>query len=547
MASPDEQLLHEGRLALDAGDWLRARSLFALAFQAQAGPEAVYGLARAVEWDGDFDSAVRLYEQAFVMYRRRGEVRLPALIAARELSFLYGAVYGNSAAADGWLARALSLTVEAGVSVETGWVQLAECLITHDPARMREYAASARDVGRRLADPDLELCARSYEGLSLVLAGRITAGMQLVDEAAAGAMGGEVRDYQAAGEIYCKMLLCSELTLDVQRAQEWMDVAEKFHRRVHAAWVPAICSTHYGGILTAAGRWSEAEARLTSAIRGYDNSFRALRAAAVARLADLRLRQGQLEEAAALLRDCESDSAAVAPLARLALANGEPDAAAGILRRHLRAVAGSVLLAPEIALLAEVELAAGHLDNAAALGVSLQTMASTVGSVQYAALAEYSVGIVAWTAGDAAARQHLEAAVELFKAASLPLEQARARLALARTLGSAKPELAVSEVHTAIKEFQRLGAGYDADAAAQLLRRLGHSSRNAARRGGGPLTARESEVLQLIGEGYSNARIAARLFISKRTVEHHVGRILATLGLQSRAEIQAYANGKFSQ
>lgn len=546
MASSDEQLLHEGRLALDTGDWLRARSLFARAFQTGAGPEAVHGLARAVEWDGDFDSAVRLYEKAFVMYRRQGEVRLPALIAARELSFLYGAVYGNSAAADGWLARALSLTVEAGGCVETGWVQLAECLSTHDPARMREYAASARDLGRRLADPDLELCARSYEGLSLVLSGRVTEGMRLVDEAAAGAIGGEVRDYQAAGEIYCKMLLCSELTLDVQRAQQWMEVAEGFHRRVHAVWVPAVCSTHYGGILMAAGRWSEAEDRLTSAVKGYDSSFRALRSAALARLADLRLRQGRLEEAATLLRDCESDSAALRPRARLSLANGEPDVAAGILRRYLEAGAGSVLLAPEVSLLVEAELAAGRFDDAAALGVILQTMASTVGTAQYTALAEYSVGIVAWTAGDAAARPHLEAAVELFRAAALPLEQARARLALARALGSAEPELAVSEVHTAMKEFQRLGAGYDVDAAAQLLRRFGYSFRNAARLGG-PLTARESEVLQLIGEGYSNTRIAARLFISKRTVEHHVGCILATLGLHSRAEIQAYANGKLIQ
>ncbi|WP_258803809.1 LuxR C-terminal-related transcriptional regulator [Pseudarthrobacter sp. NS4] len=543
MASADEHLLHEGRLALDAGDWLRARSLFTLALQTQAGPEAVHGLARSVEWDGDFDAAVRLYEKAFVMYRRQGQVRLPALIAARELSFLYGAVYGNSAVADGWLTRAVSLLVEAGPCVETGWVQLAECLVTHDPARMRENAAAARGLGRRLADPDLELCACSYEGLSLVLDGRVAEGMRLVDEAAAGAMSGEVRDYQAAGEIYCKMLLCSELTLDVQRAEQWMEVAEGFHHRVHAAWVPAICSMHYGGILTAAGRWSEAGDRLTSAIKGYDSSFRALRSAAVARLADLRLRQGRLDEAADLLKDCQGDSAAVRPLARLSLVNNEPDIAAGILRRYLAVSTASLLLAPEIALLAEVELAAGRVNNAAALGVRLRAIVPAVASAQYAAMGEYTAGIVTWTAGDAAARPHLDAAVELYGEAGLPLEEARARLALAKALSPAEPELAVLEARTAMKEFQRLGAKYDVDAAVQQLRRLGHPSRNAVRLGG-PLTARESEVLQLIGEGYSNGRIAGRLFISKRTVEHHVSCILAKLGLQSRAEAQAYVSRK---
>ncbi|MDR6415788.1 LuxR C-terminal-related transcriptional regulator [Pseudarthrobacter sulfonivorans] len=545
MASAEE-LLHEGRLAFDAGDRLRARSLLTLAFEAHAGPEAAYALARAVEWDGDFNSAIRLYETAFVMYRRQGQVRLPALIASRELSFLYAAVYANTAAADGWLARALSLVAEAGGCVETGWVHLAECLITHDPARMHEHAAAARELGLRLSDPDLELCARSYEGLSLVLGGRITDGMRLVDEAAAGAMAGEVQDYQAEGEIYCKMLLCSELTLDVQRAQQWMEVAEDFHNRSRAAWVPAICGTHYGGILTAAGRWAEAEDRLISAINGYNGSFRALRSAAVARLGDLRLRQGRMEEAAALLRDLPGDIAAVRPRARLSLINGEPDVASGILRRHLAVMTGSVLLAPEMALLAEVELAAGRPNEAATLSRRLQGMASTVGLAQYAALAEYTVGIVAWTAGDAAARPRLEAAVELYGAAALPLEQARARLALARALAPGEPELAVSEVQEAMKEFQRLGAAYDVDAAAQQLRRFGHSSRNVVRLGG-PLTARESEVLQLVGEGYSNARIAARLFISKRTVEHHVGCILAALGLESRAEAQAYANGRFNK
>ena len=173
-------------------------------------------------------------------------------------------------------------------------------------------------------------------------------------------------------------------------------------------------------------------------------------------------------------------------------------------------------------------------------------MATSVGTAQFAALAEYAAGIVAWAAGDPAAQSHLETAVECYGAAVLPLEQARTRLALARVLASAEPELAVSELQAARKEFQRLGAAHDVDAAAQQLRRFGYSSRNTVRPAG-PLTARESEVLELIAEGYSNTRIAARLFISKRTVEHHVSSILAALGLRSRAEVQAYANGRLNK
>lgn len=58
-------------------------------------------------------------------------------------------------------------------------------------------------------------------------------------------------------------------------------------------------------------------------------------------------------------------------------------------------------------------------------------------------------------------------------------------------------------------------------------------------RGDGPLTAREQHVLDLLTEGLANPAIAARLHLSRRTVEHHVSNILAKLGVSTRAEAVA--------
>lgn len=60
-------------------------------------------------------------------------------------------------------------------------------------------------------------------------------------------------------------------------------------------------------------------------------------------------------------------------------------------------------------------------------------------------------------------------------------------------------------------------------------------------RSGLPLTEREGQVLQLLAEGHTNSEVASRLYLSLRTVEAHRGALRAKLGLESRAELTAYA------
>jgi DNA-binding NarL/FixJ family response regulator len=101
--------------------------------------------------------------------------------------------------------------------------------------------------------------------------------------------------------------------------------------------------------------------------------------------------------------------------------------------------------------------------------------------------------------------------------------------------------VAAREAGIALAAFEDLGASRDADAAAALLRHLGVRASRSGPRNIGRLTKREQEVLGLLGEGFSNPEIAERLFVSRRTVEHHVERVLAKLGVRGRAEAAAVA------
>jgi DNA-binding CsgD family transcriptional regulator/tetratricopeptide (TPR) repeat protein len=129
-----------------------------------------------------------------------------------------------------------------------------------------------------------------------------------------------------------------------------------------------------------------------------------------------------------------------------------------------------------------------------------------------------------------------EQAARLWTALGCPYEAALAR-------HDSGDETALRQ---ALKMFHELGATAAAQVTRQKMRRLGIRSipagpRTTTRADPLGLTRREREVLDLICAGHTNAEIAAKLFISTKTVDHHVSAVLAKLDAPTRAVAASHA------
>jgi DNA-binding NarL/FixJ family response regulator len=137
--------------------------------------------------------------------------------------------------------------------------------------------------------------------------------------------------------------------------------------------------------------------------------------------------------------------------------------------------------------------------------------------------------------GGSRCRTHAHAA-KLWRGRGCPYEAALA-------LAAAEDESALRE---ALDELQRLGAESAAAIVARRLRERGarglpRGPRQTTKENPAGLTAREVEVLELVAEGLRNADIAERLFLSEKTVGHHVSSILRKLDVRARGQAAAEA------
>ncbi|MFF4126660.1 AAA family ATPase [Microbispora rosea] len=140
----------------------------------------------------------------------------------------------------------------------------------------------------------------------------------------------------------------------------------------------------------------------------------------------------------------------------------------------------------------------------------------------------------------AEAAERFAEALELHRQGACAFETARTRLLYGGILRrSRRPGAAREHLHGALETFERYGARLWSEHARAELRAAGESVRPSGSRSeaGRLLTAQQFQIATLVAEGATNREVAARLFISPRTVEHHLRNIFARLGVRSRVEL----------
>lgn len=536
--------------ALGRGDVTAAKAQAVAAVKAGEGPAARELLAGLLLFDDDIDRARREFELSFREWRDAGEHKAAALVAAT-LADLHTSWLGNRRVGQGWAARGLRLLEQHGRCVERGYVELAVLACESPDIRSLETAAKAAlDLALEFGDSDLEVRALADSGYALVVQGRTGEGFARLDEAMAALSAGEVRNPAVAAMSFCALLGACERTGDAVRGEEWTrvvarGVTEPLGNRPRALHMH--CRLVLGSVLCTTGRWGEGEAALLDALGPSGSAVYTHRAEAAVRLAALRLLQGRIDEARELVRPCQERPGACEVLARIHLAAGEFDQAAAVARQALDAAGADVLRSASMtSLLVEISLASDDVTTAAAYAKHLTQFGDESDSIVLQAEALLAEARVAGATIDPErATVLLQRGLGLLQPDERPLLRATIALELAHVLVEVGEQGdALGHAQRAVAIFDRLGATPLGDRARALLRSLGVTGRRASASTAAQLAVlsnREHQVLDLLREGLTNAEIGERLYISAKTAEHHVSRVLRKLGVRSRAEAAAIA------
>lgn len=300
------------------------------------------------------------------------------------------------------------------------------------------------------------------------------------------------------------------------------------------------------------GAWEGLEQRLLKAIDALED-WHSARNLVEALLGLLRLAQGDLRFASDVLRpflnryevDIRMLSWVAAGSARIELADQRADAAVDAIAGVLSAIreSGGWIWAADLLQVAVEALIADERQDEAR-DVIDQLAAGLPGREAPAANAALATcrGLLAEAEGKPQrAALAFERADEAWQALPRPYEAARARSRAGQCLLSSDETQAYRLLSDALQTFEQLGAGWYAEHVRHVLRLHGllPTHRRGRRSYGVQLSPREAQVAKLAAEGLSNREIARTLFVSVKTIEHHLSSASRKLGVRSRTELSS--------
>ncbi|GAC1657129.1 MAG: hypothetical protein NVS9B1_14180 [Candidatus Dormibacteraceae bacterium] len=529
MPVPPSDRLQTARDALSRKAWKDALDVLAqLDIEGGLDPAGLEHLAEAADWCGRLDVCIAALERAYGGHLAGGDRRRAAAAAvwlSREYSYKAARAIGA-----GWLARAERLLEQEGDCAERSAFELRLSRDLMERGMLEPALVSARccqATARRYGDRQTELLGLHQEGQLLVRRGEMSAGMRLIDEASAAALGGELSLFWTATVFCWTISICRDLA-DYERAGQLTEATAHWCQRNSVTGFPGICRVHRAELLRLRGALRQAEDEALAAADDLVDHALSWSGAALREVGDIRVRTGNLVGAEEAYRQAAELGVDPEPgRSLLELARNRPDSAASSLLRALAGEADRTRRAQLLAAQVEVAYALGDISTLGSAADELEAIAGIYGQPALLAAAALASGARRLVQGEPIpAIDDLRRAVELWTEIEAPFEAARARHLLAQALRLSGDQVAADfEARVAADVLERLGAWLP-----------GPPERLARTR----LTDRELQVAGLVASGLSNKEIAQRLTIKLRTAEYHVEQIRNKLGFDSRVQIATW-------
>ncbi|KRC61789.1 LuxR family transcriptional regulator [Agromyces sp. Root81] len=536
MMSPD--VLERGLEAFAQQRWREAFDALAAAdAETELAADQISRLATAAILIGDdsgTDTATRAHEAFLRAGDDAGAARAAVWIGMHLMD------QQERARAGGWFARAQRIVDAGGDAESVGGLllipQALRALYGGDPSGALEMFSQALAIGERFGDHDAIALGRLGLGQTKVSIGDTEAGFALFDEVMVAVTAGELSPVPS-GIAYCAVIGTCQIAFDISRAREWTVALDRWcSSQPDMVAFSGQCQAHRASLYRLHGAWQDALEAATAAMAHARRGDRNASYGAWYEQGEIQRLRGDLDAAEESYRRASETGYPPEPgRALLRLARGRSRSAQSLLREAM-ASADPINRRRMLPAMVEIELALHDVTSARQTVDELIATTPSAPKPMLRAVVDGAEGAVLLAEGAAReALERLRRAWALWHELDIPYEAARCRVLGAqacRTLGDdASASLEFDAARTA---FAELGAATD-------LARLDALARSISNTAYGPLSAREFEVVRLVSSGRTNRAIAHELFLSEKTVAHHLSNVFVKLGLASRSALTAYA------